>query len=115
MIVGQLAWVALGEPDGFRATILGATLGLSLGIGTKRPSGVLILSLMGTVAYMFRNSINDFYYASDLSMDPIVEYPILALSAGLLGLILGMAWSFLNSEEPTTSAQQTKKRLSHSL
>ncbi len=42
MILGHLTWVALGEPDGFRAIILGAILGLSLGIGTKRPSSMLI-------------------------------------------------------------------------
>ena len=108
MIVGHLAWVALGEPDGLRATLLGAILGLFLGIGTRRPSGALILFLMGALSYTFRNSINNFYYSSNLSMDPIVEYPILALSASLMGLILGMVWSFLNSEKTSSSRRQVE-------
>ena len=109
MVFGQLAWMALGEPEGFRAIILGATLGLLLGVGTKRPSGMLILLLIGTTAYAFRNTINNFYYASDLSMDLAMEYTVLALSAGLMGLILSMAWSFLNSAIPASPTQQIEK------
>jgi hypothetical protein len=106
MALGQLVWMGFGEPEGIRAAILGATLGLFLGIGTKRPSGALMLLLIGTVAYIFRNSINNLYYSSDLSMAPIVEYPILALSAGLIGLILGTAWSFLNGNNANPPAKQ---------
>ena len=106
MALGHLIWMALGASDGIRPIILGATLGLFLGIGTKKPSGALILLLMGTVAYTFRYSINDFYYSSDLSMAPIVEYPILALNAGLTGMILGTAWSFLIGDNATLPAKQ---------
>ena len=106
MALGHLIWMALGASDGIRPIILGATLGLFLGIGTKKPSGALILLLMGTVAYTFRYSINDFYYSSDLSMAPIVEYPILALNAGLTGMILGTAWSFLIGDNATRPAKQ---------
>jgi len=106
MVFGQLTWIALGEPEGFRAIILGAMLGIFLGVGTKRPSGALILFLIGAVAYTFRNSINNSYYASNLSMSSVMEYTVLALSAGLMGLILSAAWSLLNSSEANLPAKQ---------
>ena len=111
LALGHLLWMALGVSDGIRPIILGAALGLFLGIGTKKPYGALILLLMGTVANTFRYSISDFYYnnfyhSSDLFMAPIVEYPILALSAGLLGIILGTTWSFLIGNNATLPAKQ---------
>jgi len=106
MALGHLIWMALGASDGIRPIILGATLGLFLGIGTKKSSSAFILFLMGTAAYTFRYSISDFYYSSNLSMAPIVEYPILALSAGLTGVLLGVTWSFLIGNNATLPAKQ---------
>jgi hypothetical protein len=111
MALGHLIWMALGASDGIRPIILGATLGLFLGIGTKKSSSALILFLMGAVAHTFRYSIDNFYYnnfyhTSDLLMAPIVEFPVLAISAGLMGLILGAAWSFLKGNNADSSANQ---------
>ncbi len=105
MMLGQLAWMALGEPDDLRVFILGAILGLCLGIGTKRIAGVLILSIIGAVAYTFRLIINSFYY-NNYSTTSWGEFIVLALTAGLMGLILGAVWSFLTNHETNPIAKQ---------
>jgi hypothetical protein len=115
MALGYLMWIVLGEPEGFEAIFIGATLGLFLSIGLRSVPSTLILLVIGISAYTFRRNIIDIYYASDLSMEPAMEYTILALSAGLFGMILGVVWSYLNDEKPTSSTQQVKKIPSHSL
>ena len=109
MAFGELAWRIIGEPYGFRFALIGAMFGLSLWIGIKRFSAAVVFLLIGTSAFIFRGSIVDMYYASDLSMSPPVEFTIFASSAGLMGLIIGMAWSFLNSEKNINSTQQIEK------
>jgi len=105
MILGQIAWNVIE----IQYILLGTTLGLCIGISTRRLPAALILALVAILGFAVRGIILEFYYSSNLSMSDQVNYTVLALSAGLLGLVLGTAWSFLNSEEPTTLAQQTKK------
>jgi len=109
MAFGELAWRIVGEPYGFRFALIGAMFGLSLGIGIKRFSAAVVFLLIGTSAFIFRSSIQDIYFASGLSTSPPMVFTIFALSAGLIGLIIGMAWSFLNSEKNVNSTQQIEK------
>jgi hypothetical protein len=42
-------------------------------------------------------------------MSESVKYIILALTAGLMGAIIGSAWSFLNNTTPTIPEKQSVK------
>jgi hypothetical protein len=99
MALGRLAWAAFGELGAIRYTVTGLSLGLFLGIATKRVSAALILSLVASTGFLVRNVITNSYYGSDLSMAAPVEYTVLAVTAGLVGVIVGAAWSFLESEK----------------
>jgi hypothetical protein len=106
MLLGRITWIVSGEPGSLHALILGAFLGMCLGIGTKKASGAFILFLIGAFAYMTRNILSSIYY-DHYSTDSIqVEYAILALTAALMGLILSAAWSLLNSNETDLPANQ---------
>ncbi len=109
MLLGLFVWMMLGEPDEFRAIIFGAVFGLCLGIGTKRVSGIVILSIVGAIAYVLRYVLNSFYFSNNPSMGSEVSYTVLALTAGLMGATIGLTWSFLNSAESSASAPETAK------
>jgi hypothetical protein len=99
MAFGYLVWKWLGEPEGLYPTIFGVTLGLCLGFGTKKTPGALILLMIGTIAYNIRNILNSIYYDNYNTGLVWVEYSILALSAAIMGLIIGLTWSLFKSSE----------------
>jgi tetratricopeptide (TPR) repeat protein len=103
MVLGRLVWMATGELDAIRFGVTALILGLVLGVATKRLSAALILSLIASIGFLIRSILTDAYYSSDLSMALPVEYAILALTAGLTGLIIGAAWSFLTPEKPSAN------------
>ena len=99
MMLGQMASAGLEESMGqLRYAIIGIILGLSLGIGTKRISTALILSLIASMGFTLRNLLTGYYYSSNLSMTEPVKYAFLALAAGLVGFMIGAAWSFITPE-----------------
>jgi hypothetical protein len=102
MALGYLASIALGNPDGLNRIITGVVMGAFLGFRTRRLSAALILAVVSPMGYFLRSILNNYYYSSHLSMADSVAFPILALTAGLMGAIIGTAWSFLNSEKQAT-------------
>ncbi|MEW6030609.1 MAG: CHAT domain-containing protein [Chloroflexota bacterium] len=110
MMIGNLISIAFGDPDGINKIIIGMTLGLVIGIRTKRVTAAFVLALAATTGCLIRTSLlTGYYYPSNLSMAAPVEFTFLALTAGLMGAIIGLAWSFLNSAESSTSTQGTAK------
>jgi outer membrane protein assembly factor BamD (BamD/ComL family) len=102
MILGQIAWNVVE----IQYLLLGTTLGLCIGIRTKKLPAAFILALVAILGFAVRGIIVDFYYSSNLSMSDQTNYIILALTAGLTGLILGTAWSFLANGKPANFTQQ---------
>jgi hypothetical protein len=84
-------------------------LGLFIGIRTKRVSAAFVLALAATTGYLLRTSLlTEYYYPSNLSMAAPVEFTFLALTAGLMGAIIGLTWSFLNSGESVSITETAK-------
>jgi tetratricopeptide (TPR) repeat protein len=108
MMLGHLASIALGNQDGINRLITGMILGLFLGISTKRLSAALILALVAPMGYILRSALMGYYYPSDLSMAAPVELTFLALTASLMGAIIGLTWSFLNSGESVSITETAK-------
>jgi hypothetical protein len=98
MALGYLASIALGNPDGINRIIIGLVMGAFLGFKTRRLSAALILAVVVPMGYFLRSILNNYYYSSNLSMADSVTFPIIALTAGLMGAIIGTAWSFLTPE-----------------
>jgi hypothetical protein len=109
MMAGFLATETLGAPEGIREAIIGLALGLFLGFGTRKVPAALTLSLIGAMGYVIRYNLNGFYYSSDLSMAAPVEYTILALTAGLFGAMIGLAWSLLKTDTGAKAQQPAAK------
>jgi len=105
MILGQIAWNVIE----IQYLLLGTTLGLCIGISTKRLPAAFILALVAILGFTVRGIILEFYYSSNLSMSDQVNYTVLALTAGLMGLILGTAWSFLANEKPANFTHQVEE------
>ena len=109
MMLGYLASIALGNPDGLNRIITGVVLGAFLGFRIRRVSAALILALVAPMGYILRSTIMGYYYTSNLSMAESVGYTFLALTAGLMGTMIGSAWSFLNNTIPTIPEKQSAK------
>jgi tetratricopeptide (TPR) repeat protein len=65
MMLGYLASIALGNPDGLNRVITGMVLGVFLGFRTRRVSAALILALVAPMGYFLRSILNNYYYTSN--------------------------------------------------
>jgi hypothetical protein len=109
MMIGKFISTGLGDPNGIDKIITAMILGLFIGIRTKRVSAAFVLALAATTGYLLRTSLlTEYYYPSNLSMAAPVEFTFLALTAGLMGAIIGLTWSFLNSGESVSITETAK-------
>jgi tetratricopeptide (TPR) repeat protein len=107
--IGQAVWYAVGMPIGFNEAFLAIFLGLLIGINTKKISSACILSLIVFVGFSLRFIVTDFYYNNFYPEFPEWDLYVMAVTASLVGIILGAAWSFLNGAESISSEKQVAK------
>jgi hypothetical protein len=91
MMLGQFLWNVIE----IQFLLLGATLGLCLGISTKRISSAFILALAAILGFALRGMIMALYYPSNLNTIMLTNF-MLAFTAGLTGAVIGLAWSALS-------------------
>lgn len=107
--LGRIVWYTLGAPAGFDSAFQGIFLGLLLGIYTRKISSAFVLSLIVFIGFTIRFVITNFYYNTFYTELPGLDLYVQVVTAGLVGIIIGAAWSFLNDTTSTTPVKQSAK------
>jgi tetrahydromethanopterin S-methyltransferase subunit C len=101
MILGPFINDMAGVTGAFQRLFFGAVIGLSLGILTRRITGMLILLLVGALAFLFRVAISGslaaFYVA-----EPFLLTSVRALPFAVAGGVIAIGWSLSERGEPLT-------------
>ena len=92
------------------AVFMGGVFGLFVGTATKKVPQTLVVILFAIMAFTIRGELTPWLLGLDIIKDdPIAKTITLALTAGLMGAVIGSAWSFLNSSKSTTSVERGAK------
>ena len=103
--LGRIVWYTLGAPAGFDSAFQGIFLGLLLGIYTGKIPSAFVLSLIVFIGFTIRFIITNFYYNAFYTDLPGLDLYVQVVTAGLIGIIIGSAWSFINRDAVGKTSQ----------
>jgi hypothetical protein len=92
------------------SVFMGGVFGLFIGIATKNVPRTLIIMSFAITAFTIRGEINPWLLSLDIIKEnPIAKIISVALSAGLMGALIGSAWSFINRAESIPPEKPSEK------